>query len=98
MLDEKGRITDKEVVYAQAQVLEGCRGEISSVEKKGHRAAPPLAFSLSKLQMAASKKYYITDTLVHVQKLYEAGYVSAVMSRRNSDDLRIRKGEGRRFL
>ena len=46
------------------------------VAKILHKTSPPLPFSLSKLQMAASKKYDITDTLAHAQKLYESGYVT----------------------
>ncbi|GHS90710.1 hypothetical protein AGMMS49957_17280 [Synergistales bacterium] len=76
MLDYKRRLTDKGAVYSLTKTLEGCDGEITSAEKKSHSIAPPLPFSLSKLQMAASRKYDITDTLVHVQKLYESAYVS----------------------
>jgi DNA topoisomerase-3 len=74
--DGQRRMTDRESVYSLARTLGGTTGSITSVTKKTHTAAPPLPFSLSKLQMAASKKYDITDTLVHVQKLYEAGNVS----------------------
>jgi DNA topoisomerase-3 len=51
-------------------------GVITRVVKQTRIIPPLLPFSLSKLQMAASKKYDITDTLVNLQKLYEAGYVT----------------------
>ncbi|MDR3331096.1 MAG: hypothetical protein LBT08_00565, partial [Synergistaceae bacterium] len=76
LLDEQKRITDREAVCKLAESLEDRSGEITSVSKKAHRVPPPLAYSLSRLQMAASRKYDITDTLLHLQKLYEAGYVT----------------------
>ncbi len=76
ILDGQKRIIDRNAVYALASLLKSDAGEVISVTTKAHRAAPPLPFSLSKLQMAASKMHDITDTLVHVQKLYEAGYVT----------------------
>jgi DNA topoisomerase-3 len=75
-LDEHKRVISKETADVLVQKLAGVTGAITSVTKKKHNAAPPLPFSLSKLQMAASKKYDITDTLSVVQKLYEAGYVT----------------------
>lgn len=75
-LDEQKRLVDRDAAYRLLDTLNNCAGEVVSVTKKTHRQAPPLPYSLSKLQMAASKKYDITDTLVHVQKLYEAGYVT----------------------
>ncbi|MDR1509461.1 MAG: hypothetical protein LBS53_07460 [Synergistaceae bacterium] len=75
-VDEHGHITDRDAAHKLAQPLEGADGTIASVAKKTRKAPPPLPYSLSKLQMAASKKYDITDTLVHVQKLYESAYVT----------------------
>ena len=51
------------------------KGEITGVDKKVHRKTPPLPYSLSKLQIDASKLYDVTDTLLHAQKLYEQGYI-----------------------
>jgi len=75
-LDDQKRIIDRNSGENLLSRLDGQNGKISKVEKKAHRKAPPLPFSLSKLQMAASKKCDITDTLTHLQKLYEAGYVT----------------------
>ena len=75
-LDDQKRITDRNIAENLRSQIDGKNGEISKVEEKAHKNAPPLPFSLSKLQIAASKKYDITDTLTHLQKLYEAGYVT----------------------
>jgi DNA topoisomerase-3 len=75
-LDGQKRLIDREAVGQLLRKLENGSGEITFTDKKPHRTAPPLPFSLAKLQIAASKKFDVTDTLVHVQKLYEAGYVS----------------------
>jgi DNA topoisomerase-3 len=75
-LNEEKRITDKETASGIVQKLDGSAGSIVSIVKKPRAVPPPLPFSLSKLQMAASRKYDITDTLAHAQKLYEAGYVT----------------------
>jgi len=76
VINEDRKIMDKETALEIAQKLGGVSGKIVSIVKKPHRVSPPLPFSLSKLQMAASRKYDIMDTLVHAQKLYEAGYVT----------------------
>jgi DNA topoisomerase-3 len=73
--DDK-KITDKEIAFNIVQKLDGADGSVVSVVKKLCSVSPSLPYSLSKLQMAASKKYDITDTLVHVQHLYESGYVT----------------------
>jgi DNA topoisomerase-3 len=75
-LNEEKRITDRETASGIVQKLDGSAGSVVSVVKKPRAVPPPLPFSLSKLQMAASRKYDITDTLVHAQKLYEAGYIT----------------------
>jgi DNA topoisomerase-3 len=75
-LDEGKRLTDREFADELVQRLSGLPGTVGQVTKKEHRVPPPLPYSLSKLQMAASKKYDITDTLAHAQKLYEAGYIT----------------------
>jgi DNA topoisomerase-3 len=76
ILDEQKRITDGNFIRELAASLEGKNGEITSVTKQTRRSSPLLPYSLPKLQMAASKKYDMTDTLAHVQKLYESGYVT----------------------
>jgi DNA topoisomerase-3 len=75
-LDAEKRVTGREFAEAFAAALNGAAGVVTKVEKHTRRAPPPLPFSLSKLQMAASKKYDITDALVHTQRLYESGYVT----------------------
>ncbi|MDL2264380.1 DNA topoisomerase III [Synergistaceae bacterium OttesenSCG-928-I11] len=75
-LDSQKRIVDSEAARNLLSKIDRKSGAIVQVEKKTHRAAPPLPYSLSKLQIAASQKYDITDALVHLQKLYEAGYVT----------------------
>jgi DNA topoisomerase-3 len=52
------------------------KGEVTGVNKKAHRQAPPLTYNLAKLQMDVSRLYDITDALKHVQSLYEQGYVT----------------------
>jgi DNA topoisomerase-3 len=52
------------------------RGVITGVDKKVHKKTPHLPYSLSKLQIDASKLYDVTDTLAHAQRLYEQGYIS----------------------
>jgi DNA topoisomerase-3 len=70
------RITDMVFADLLAKKLDGQNGAVLSVTKEDRKTSPPLPYSLTKLQMAASKKYDITDTLAHVQKLYESGYVT----------------------
>jgi DNA topoisomerase-3 len=74
--NEDKHITDKETAFDIARKLDGADGSVVSVVKKRRALSSPLPYSLSKLQMAASKKYDITDTLAHAQKLYEAGYLT----------------------
>jgi DNA topoisomerase-3 len=75
-LDAEGRLVSREIAANLEGKLRGANGTVTKVEKRTRSTAPPLPFSLTKLQMAASKKYDITDTLVHVQNLYELGYVT----------------------
>jgi DNA topoisomerase-3 len=74
--NEDKKITNKEVASGIAKKLDSTAGSVVSVVKKPRSVSPPLPFSLSKLQMAASRKHDVTDTLAHAQKLYEAGYVT----------------------
>ena len=64
-LNDDKKITDRETASGIVQKLDGSAGAVVSVVKKPRAVPPPLPFSLSKLQMAASRKYDITDTLVH---------------------------------
>jgi DNA topoisomerase-3 len=75
-LDVGNRITGREFADLLVKKLDGANGLVISVTKAGRRISPPLPYSLPKLQIAASQKYDITDTLAHVQKLYESGYVT----------------------
>jgi DNA topoisomerase-3 len=70
-----GELVSKEVCKLLCDKVRG-RGEITGVDKKVHRKIPPLPYSLSKLQMDASRLYDETDTLTHAQSLYERGYIS----------------------
>jgi DNA topoisomerase-3 len=76
IFDGRKRIIDRGAAAALAASLGGKSGEITSVTKQARKSSPPLPYSLPKLQMAASARYGVTDTLVHLQKLYEAGYVT----------------------
>lgn len=75
-LDAQKRIVDQSAARSLLSKVDGGSGTVVQIAKKEHRVAPPLPYSLSKLQIAASQKYDITDTLAHLQKLYEAGYVT----------------------
>jgi DNA topoisomerase IA len=69
------QLVSKEVCKLLCDIIRG-KGEITGVDKKVHRKTPPLPYSLPKLQIDASRLYDVTDTLVHVQRLYEGGYLS----------------------
>lgn len=75
-LDEEKRLADQAVCEALEQKLEGATGTITQADKKIRKEAPPLPYNLAKLQAEASKRYDITDTLKHLQKLYEQGYIT----------------------
>jgi DNA topoisomerase-3 len=75
-IDAENRITDRGWVEGLAARLDGAGGLVSKTGERVRKISPPLPFSLSKLQMAASKKFDITDALVHAQKLYELGYIT----------------------
>ena len=75
-LDAGKRITESGLAGELAGRLDGVKGVIIKAARQTRVTPPPLPFSLSKLQMAASRKYDITDTLVHAQKLYEAAYIT----------------------
>jgi DNA topoisomerase-3 len=74
--DGRKRIIERETAAALAASLDGGSGSVTSVTRRTRKSSPPLPYSLPKLQMAASAKYDVTGALVHLQKLYEAGYVT----------------------
>ena len=75
-MDEEGRLVDGPICEAIEEKLTDTTGTILSVDKKMHRNTPPLPYNLAQLQIEASKKHDITDTLAHAQKLYEHGYIT----------------------
>jgi DNA topoisomerase-3 len=74
-LDEEKRLISRKICE-QIREKTGTYGVIDKVEKKQCRKSPPLPYSLAKLQIDMSRKYDITDTMKHVQTLYESGYVT----------------------
>lgn len=76
ILDEEGRLVDSSVANALEEKLTEAVGSVVNVERKMRKKTPPLPYSLAQLQIEASKKYDITDTLDHAQKLYEKGYIT----------------------
>jgi DNA topoisomerase-3 len=75
-LDGEGRLLDGAICEALEEKLTDAVGSVVSVDKKIHKSSPPLPYNLAQLQIDASRKYDITDTLAHAQKLYESGYVT----------------------
>jgi DNA topoisomerase-3 len=75
-LDSEGRLVDGEVRDMLKTKLTNALGTVSNVEEKPRAEAPPLPYNLAQLQIDASKKYDITDTLQYAQKLYEQGYIT----------------------
>jgi DNA topoisomerase-3 len=75
-LDEEGRLMGGAICEALEEKLIDATGTILGVDKKMRKQAPPLPYNLAQLQIDASKKCDITDTLSHAQKLYELGYVT----------------------
>jgi DNA topoisomerase-3 len=74
-LDEEKRLISREVCE-QIREKTGNYGVVDKVEKKQCKKSPPLPYNLAKLQIDMSKKYDVTETTEHVQKLYEHGYVT----------------------
>jgi DNA topoisomerase-3 len=75
-LDSEGRVTSREWAAAMEKNLRGIGGVVSKADRHARVTPPPLPYSLTKLQMAASRNCDITDTLERVQKLYESGFVT----------------------
>lgn len=75
-LDAEGRLVDLPYRDALEMKLTDAQGVVSHVEKKMHKRPPPLPYNLAQLQIDASRKLDLTDTLKYVQSLYEQGYVT----------------------
>jgi DNA topoisomerase-3 len=54
-LDAEGRLVSREMAADLEEKLRGANGAVTKVEKRTRETAPPLPFSLPRLQMAASK-------------------------------------------
>jgi len=74
--DEDKRLIDRNVCEALKEKLTDATGTVLTVDKKMRKLSPPLPYNLAQLQIDASRKYDITDTLVHAQKLYEQGFIT----------------------
>jgi DNA topoisomerase-3 len=90
-LDAEGRVVSREMASEFASRLYGTSGIVTKAESHKRVTPPPLPYSLSKFQMAASRRYDITYALVHAQKLEEDG-----RHRDDERDSRIILSGGRR--
>ena len=72
-LDTEGRLIDAARADAIAAAVHGKTGAVKSAESQDGQEGPPLPFSLSKLQAAASAKFGLSaqETLAAAQALYE---------------------------
>jgi DNA topoisomerase-3 len=72
-LDTEGRLTSLPTAQTIANDVAGKQGKITSFESQDGTEGPPLPFTLSKLQAAASAKFGLSaqDTLNAAQALYE---------------------------
>ncbi len=72
-LDSEGRLTSLPTAQTIANDVAGKQGKIVSFESQDGQEGPPLPFTLSKLQAAASAKFGLSaqDTLNAAQALYE---------------------------
>ena len=72
-LDTEGRLVDAARADTIAAAVRGKPGTVKSAESTDGQEGPPLPFSLSKLQAAASAKYGLSaqETLAAAQALYE---------------------------
>lgn len=86
--DAEGRCTNKAFAEQVLNDVRGQRGIISKAETKDHKASAPLPFSLSNLQMYASKAWGYTaqDVLDTAQSLYET-HKATTYPRTDSDYL-----------
>lgn len=73
LADTHGRCVDKAQASAVAAKIKGKTGKVIDYEKVGRKEAPPLPFSLSKLQAAASARWGMSaqKVLDVAQSLYE---------------------------
>ncbi|OBT15909.1 DNA topoisomerase III [Vibrio sp. UCD-FRSSP16_10] len=72
-LDEDGRVLSKALVENVAQRIQGQPASVTKSEQKTTKQAPPLPYSLSALQIDASKRYSMSaqQVLDLCQSLYE---------------------------
>lgn len=72
-LDEEGRLLDRRIADAVAAKVKGKPGTVATFETKDGKQAPPLPFSLSSLQVAASSRFGMSaqEVLSACQALYE---------------------------
>lgn len=72
-LDSEGRLIDTAIADKLINSLTGCGGRIKNFEQKSKKQNQPLTFSLSSLQILASKKfgYSAQEVLDIAQALYE---------------------------
>lgn len=78
-LDSEGRLTDPAMAKKVASDVTGQPGAVMEYEVKEQKESQPLPFSLSALQMKASKQFGLTakQTLDIAQSLYETHKVSS---------------------
>lgn len=72
--DENGQVTNIKIIEEIADKITGAKAEVSSFTTQKKEKTPPLCFSLSALQKAASSKYGFgaKETLDIAQSLYES--------------------------
>lgn len=77
MMDSEGRVVKKSLLENLVKGLSG-QGQVTLVEKKSGKEAPPLPYSLDTLQVDANKRYKLSpkQVLDTVQSLYEKKYVT----------------------
>lgn len=79
--DEEGRIIDKAVAVQIARaVMGGLKGSVTQSVAKDHREAPPLMFSLGKLQAHAAREHGMTLEEVEeaAKNLYKDKFISYI--------------------
>lgn len=77
-LDDQGRLLDKETADQIIRTLQEQTGNISKVERKETKTAPPLTYKVSALQIDCSEEYDYSpaQTLKILQNLYEARLIT----------------------
>ena len=77
-LDEEGRLVDEAVAKAISDAVQGASGTVTEATREEKTSAPPLPFSLSALQKAASSRFGMSaqEVLDAAQSLYLAKLTS----------------------